>query len=187
MITNPMPTRAEITDVSNAVFEQTDAIMLSGETTVGQYPVECVNVFRTCAERIERSGGLGWADEIELKNDAERVCSAAVHLANQTRAHGICVFTHHGTLPRIVAGLRPRHSRVFAFSPDELVCRKLTLSYSIIPLQLPFTMSPEQNVMSAASLLKQMKYIASGDKLVVMSDIRRGEQVISSVQFCAVP
>src|SRR6266571_5991902 len=61
MITNPLPTRAEITDVANAVFEQADAIMLSGETTVGRYPVECVQVLDRIALRIERSGGAGYA------------------------------------------------------------------------------------------------------------------------------
>src|SRR5207245_3498028 len=55
MITNPLPTRAEITDVANAVFEQTDALMLSGETTIGRYPVECVEVLHRVAMRIERS------------------------------------------------------------------------------------------------------------------------------------
>src|SRR5216117_1801315 len=61
MIENPVPTRAEITDVANAVFEQADAIMLSGETSVGRYPVECVKVFDRVAVRIERSGGAGYA------------------------------------------------------------------------------------------------------------------------------
>jgi len=60
MVNNPVPTRAEITDVANAVFEQTDAIMLTGETTSGRYPVECVKVLNRVALRIERSGGAGY-------------------------------------------------------------------------------------------------------------------------------
>src|SRR5204862_3184796 len=63
MIENPMTTRAEVTDVANAVFEQTDAIMLSGETTVGKYPLECVEVLNRIAERIARSGGAGYAEQ----------------------------------------------------------------------------------------------------------------------------
>src|SRR2546428_5575810 len=62
MITNPLPTRAEITDVANAVFEQADAIMLSAETTVGRYPIECVQILNRVATRIERSGGAGYAE-----------------------------------------------------------------------------------------------------------------------------
>src|SRR5947209_15607913 len=68
MIENPLPTRAEITDVANAVFEQADAIMLSGETTVGKYPVKCVEVFARIAKRIERSGGANFQDFAELAN-----------------------------------------------------------------------------------------------------------------------
>ena len=65
MIENPVPTRAEITDVANAVFEQADAIMLSGETTVGKYPVECVQVFDRVAKRMEQTGGAGFHREAD--------------------------------------------------------------------------------------------------------------------------
>ena len=72
MIENPMPTRAEITDVANAVFEQSDAIMLSGETTVGKYPVKCVNTLVKIAQRIERSGGLEFARGAILEDDGRK-------------------------------------------------------------------------------------------------------------------
>src|SRR5438552_9501360 len=68
MITNPLPTRAEITDVANAVFEQADALMLSGETTIGRYPVECVEIRRRVAERTEHSGGAGCAENARRAN-----------------------------------------------------------------------------------------------------------------------
>src|SRR6185369_6699170 len=66
MIENPMPTRAEITDVANAVYEQADAIMLSGETTVGKYPLKCVEVFDRISRRIEKSGGVNFQHAAEL-------------------------------------------------------------------------------------------------------------------------
>ncbi|HZR79248.1 MAG TPA: pyruvate kinase, partial [Chthoniobacterales bacterium] len=81
MIKNRVPTRAEITDVANAVFEQADAIMLSGETSVGRYPVECVEVLHRVATRIERSGGAGYAQEAILEDARQKVVSSAVVLA----------------------------------------------------------------------------------------------------------
>src|SRR3954469_19173585 len=72
MIENPVPTRAEVTDVANAAFEQADAIMLSGETTVGKYPVDCVKVLDRVVRRIERSGGAGYADDAILKDDRQK-------------------------------------------------------------------------------------------------------------------
>ena len=68
MVTNRLPTRAEVTDVANAVFEQADALMLSAETTLGRYPVECVEVLHRVATRIERSGGAGYAKDALLEN-----------------------------------------------------------------------------------------------------------------------
>src|SRR5438034_8270477 len=81
MITNPLPTRAEITDVANAVFEQADALMLSGETTIGRYPVECVEALRRVAVRIERSGGAGYAENAVLENIRQKMVGSAVTLA----------------------------------------------------------------------------------------------------------
>src|SRR5207245_1175691 len=72
MIDSPMPTRAEVTDVANAVFEQTDAIMLSGETTVGKYPVKCVEVFDRISQRIERSGGANFHEQAELTSPRQK-------------------------------------------------------------------------------------------------------------------
>ncbi len=77
MIHNPLPTRAEITDVANAVFEQADAIMLSGETSVGDYPVECVRILNRVALRIERSGGAGYAKAAVLEDARQKTVASA--------------------------------------------------------------------------------------------------------------
>src|SRR5687767_14123168 len=82
MITNPVPTRAEVTDVANAVYEEADAIMLSGESSIGKYPVKCVQVLVRIAERLERSGGLGLAAGAILENDRQKTVRSAVTLAN---------------------------------------------------------------------------------------------------------
>src|SRR5256885_580070 len=78
MIHNPLPTRAEITDVANAVFEQADAVMLSGETSIGDYPVECVRILNRVALRIERSGGLGYAQAASARAAPHKTVAPAV-------------------------------------------------------------------------------------------------------------
>lgn len=78
MITQPTPTRAEVTDVSNAIFEQADAVMLSGETSVGHYPVRCVEVLDSIAQRMERSGNLNFAAAAILNGDRQKATKAAI-------------------------------------------------------------------------------------------------------------
>src|SRR4029077_7613422 len=121
MITNPLPTRAEVTDVANAVFEQADAIMLSGETTIGRYPVECVEVLNRVARRIERSGGAGYAKSAGLEDARQKTVASAVVLANSFQRAKIIVFTRHGAMARNVSNLRPENAPIFAFTPSEEV------------------------------------------------------------------
>ncbi|MCB5932045.1 pyruvate kinase, partial [[Eubacterium] rectale] len=82
MITQPTPTRAEVTDVSNAIFEQVDAVMLSGETSVGHYPVRCVEVLDSIAHRMECSGNLNFAASAILNGDRQKATKAAISLAD---------------------------------------------------------------------------------------------------------
>ncbi len=121
MITNPLPTRAEITDVANAVFEQADALMLSGETTIGRYPVECVEVLRRVAVRIERSGGAGYAENALLENVRQKMVASAVALANSLQDSKLVVFTLQGRMARYASNLRPQRAPIFAFTPSEEV------------------------------------------------------------------
>jgi pyruvate kinase len=133
MITNPLPTRAEITDVANAVFEQADAIMLSAETSLGRYPVECVQVLDRIALRIERSGGAGYAVEAILEDDRQKTVASAVALANSLERAKIVVFTRHGTMARNVSNLRPEMAPIFAFTSSERVYRQMSILWAFIP------------------------------------------------------
>src|SRR6266542_3456934 len=121
MITNPLPTRAEISDVANAVFEQADALMLSGETTIGRYPVECVEVLHRVAVRIERSGGAGYAENALLENVRQKMVASAVTLANSLHDSKLVVFTLQGRMARYASNLRPQRAPIFAFTPSEEV------------------------------------------------------------------
>ena len=187
MITNPLPTRAEITDVANAVYEQADAIMLSGETSVGKYPVQCVEIFDRVARRIERSGGAGFAKEASIEGARQKTVAAAVSLANNVPHSKIVAFTFHGTMARYVSHLRPLHAPIFAFTPDERVCRRMALLYGVQAQCMGFLAEPDKNVFAAEAALLLKGLAEPGDHLVVVTDILEGDRRHESVQLRIVP
>jgi pyruvate kinase len=183
MIFSPMPTRAEITDVANAVFEQADAVMLSGETSTGRYPVECVQVLHRVALRIERSGGAGYAKGAILEDVRQKTVASAVVLANSLRRAKIIVFTLHGTMARNVSNIRPEHAPIFAFTPSDVVQRQLTMCWGVDPIRLDFTDDPNATINAAEKFLRQNKLTTPGDELVIITDLRAGKDRIDSVQL----
>ncbi len=184
MISNPLPTRAEITDVANAVFEQTDAIMLSGETSIGRYPVECVRVLDRVAGRIERSGGAGYAELAVLEDARQKTIASAVVLANSLQQAKLIVFTRHGTMARNLSNLRPENAPIFAFTSSGEVRRQLTVCWGVYPVRIDFTADPNVTIAAAENFLREAKLTARGDHLVIVSDLRAGDdRIIDSVQL----
>lgn len=183
MITNPVPTRAEITDVANAVFEQADAIMLSGETTIGRYPVECVQVLHRVALRIERSGGAGYAEDVLLEDARQKMVASAVVLANSLPGSKLIVFTRYGIMARYASNMRPQHAPIFAFAPCEEVCRQLAMCWGTCAIQTEFTKDPNKTIAAAETFLRENKLAAPGDQLVIVSDLRAGETLVDCVQL----
>src|SRR5881396_329138 len=183
MITNPLPTRAEITDVANAVFEQADALMLSAETTLGRYPTECVEVLNRVAMRIERSGGAGYASDALLENIRQKTVASAVALANSLEDSKLIVFTLHGRMARYASNLRPQRAPIFAFTPSEEVYRQLTLYWGTFPARIDFTGDPDETIASAERFLRKNKSAAPGNRMVIVSDVRMGRALIDSIQL----
>jgi len=183
MIANPLPTRAEITDVANAVFEQADAVMLSGETTIGRYPVECVEVLHRVAMRIERSGGAGYAEHAVLENTRQKTVASAVALANSLPDSKLVVFTLQGRMARYTSNLRPRRAPIFAFTPSEEVYRQLALCWGTFPTCIDFTGGPDKTMAAAEKFLRKNKWAAPGDRMVIVSDVRMGRALIDSIQL----
>jgi pyruvate kinase len=183
MITNRVPTRAEITDVANAVFEQADAIMLSGETSTGRHPVECVEVLHRVAIRIERSGGAGYAQDAILEDNRQKTVAAAVVLANSLPRSKLIVFTRHGQMARNTSNLRPEHSTIFAFTPSEEVRRQLTICWGVCPARIEFGDDPNETIETAVEYLRKEKLAAAGDNLVVISDVHARGECIDCVQL----
>ena len=183
MIENPLPTRAEITDVANAVFEQADAIMLSGETTVGKYPIECVQVFDRVARRFEQIGGAGFHEEAETQSIRHKAVRSAVELANSLPESKIVVFTRRGMMADHFSQLRPEKAPIYAFTPSEEVARRLTLNWATIPVVMRFDLDPEQTIAEAEKLLLDRGMAQVGTQLVVLTDIMAGSERFDSIQI----
>ena len=180
MITNPLPTRAEVTDVSNAVFEEADAVMLSGETSVGKYPVECVEILNRISTRIERSGGMGYGEDALLRTERQKTVRSAVQLVDSIPDARLVVFTRRGFMPVQTALLRP-HSRIYAFAPKGSICRQVSLGRGVTARRIDFSDNPEETLETAVEMLKNEHDLEPGTPLVVISDMKQKDTVVDSV------
>jgi pyruvate kinase len=184
MISQPVPTRAEITDVANAVYELADCVMLSGETTVGQYPLECVQMLDKISRRIEaEDGDAGLREPAVFTGDRMKVLHSAVVLANQIPRSKILTFTRHGFMANGLAALRPVHSPVFAFTPHVELARQLRLLRAVEPFIMPFAGEPDATIENALGVLRREGRIAAGDKIIVATDIVSQDRLVDSVQL----
>ncbi len=183
MIHSPMPTRAEITDVANAALEQADCVMLSGETSVGEYPLECVEVLTRIIRKIELSEGPSYNRDLALKTPKAKMLRSAVILGSELGGAGILVFTRSGFLARSLAALRPRKSPVYAFTDVPDVFKQMLILWGIEPFLMDFSEVPEETVRNAFNRLKQGKWCQDGDPLVVITTSIAGERMIDTIQF----
>jgi len=184
MIENPLPTRAEITDVANAVFEQADAVMLSGETTVGKYPLACVGVLDRIARRIERSGGADYHQRAALVEARPKLVKSAVVLANELHAAAILVFTMRGSMPRYAAWMRPRYSPIYAFCTEQTMANSLTMLWGVTPVVMPLNLAdPEATISAALATLVSQQRLRQGDTAVVITTIATGTQMVDAVEM----
>ena len=172
MIENPVPTRAEVTDIFNAVIEQVDCVMLSGETSVGRYPVKCVETLDTVIHRIEQKYPSGrFASDAPLKTNKHKTVKAAVLLANSIPGSKLLVFTLRGVMAHLLAHQRPEFAPIFAFTPRLYVSRMLVTARGVHPYMLEFTEGqPEKSIHDALEILRRESLIKPGDPLVILSD-----------------
>ncbi|MFP6815649.1 MAG: pyruvate kinase, partial [Pseudomonadales bacterium] len=127
MIENPIPTRAEVTDVANAIYEGVDGIMLSGETSVGKHPIRCVEQLDEIAKASERWPGLGYEKELVANSDKQHIAINAVALAEDINAKGIVVITRRGITADLVTSARPHTVPIYAFTNHSQTRRRLGL------------------------------------------------------------
>jgi len=183
MISQPVPTRAEITDVANAVYELADCVMLSGETTIGKYPVECVQMLDKISRRIETEADDEWEEPAVFTGERMKVLHSAVVLANELPNSKLVTFTRHGFMAQGLALLRPSHSPILALTPSIEVLRQLRLLRAVEPYLMPLASDPNETIENAIALLRRENRIAVGDKLIVATDILAQDRLVDSVQL----
>ncbi len=171
MIVNPLPTRAEVTDVANAAYEEVDAIMLSGETTVGKHPIRCVEFLDRIAREAERTPGMRYCERLGVDVDKQHMATSAVQLAESLKVRGIVVITRRGVMANYVANCRPRHPVIYAFTNDAVTHRQMALNYGTCAYQINFHEDAEATLQQAFDQLLAQGRVDIGDKVVVLSDV----------------
>jgi pyruvate kinase len=183
MITSPVPTRAEVSDIAGAVWATADAIMLSGETTTGKYPLECVQFMKKVAGRIEGSAVKGYNSALPLKTNKDRLLRSALVLAQELGDAGIVVFTRNGLLPQALAALRGWRCPIYAFTDEPQVFRHMLLLWGVEPFLVKFTPDPEETICGAFAYLLRRGWVKPGDWMVVVTNVLAGKKTIDTIQM----
>ncbi len=182
MITAPSPTRAEVSDVANAVFDGTDAVMLSGETAIGHDPAGVVRTMATVAERAESEASYRqWADRLgrvqrgahhEAMSNIDPITAALTHAASQAAIDAdvaaILCCTRSGRTARAMARFRPA-AQMIGLSPHPQVARAMALSWGVTPIEVDLYGSTDEMVWFAVETALQAGLIASGDRVLVLA------------------
>ena len=171
MINNPIPTRAEVTDVANAIYEGADAVMLSGETSIGNYPVEWVEFISRIAEQTEKYNTLGYEKDLNLESDWHHLGVAAKNIAEEIEADGIIAITRSGLTAQIVSNAKPSSMPVFAFTNNRKTLRQMSLSGSLINYYSPISADHEKTVKKVLSILKNELNPQKKMKFVLISGV----------------
>ncbi|MEE2784606.1 MAG: pyruvate kinase [Pseudomonadota bacterium] len=171
MIENPIPTRAEVTDVANAIYEGVDAVMLSGETSVGKNPTRCVEQISAISNQTERFVGLGYEKDLAVEDDKQHVAVHAVALAEALDADGIVVITRRGLTADYVSNARPMTVPIYAFTNNSQTRRRLALNRAVYAYRTAFSSNPEKTLQRAFNVLRDREGLPLNAKLVVISDV----------------
>jgi pyruvate kinase len=201
MIENPRPTRAEVSDVANAVYDGTDAVMLSGESAVGKYPVESIAMMGRIVIEAERHIKERNFSEPQIRathlSIAETICEATAHAADDLDLRGIALFTESGSTARQLSKYHPSVP-IYALSPVEVTINRLNLLWGTIPIRCPKVNTTEALVELAENMLEQNGYVRSREVIAIVAGTRTksgstnflrlhvmGEQNLEGVRFFA--
>ena len=166
MVESPRPTRAEASDVANAILDGTDAVMLSGETAIGRYPAQAVGMMGRIAVQAETADGLPAHREPGRLGHAHAMGRAACALAQDIAAEAIIVFTRSGYSAYLTSKERPGVP-VFAFTPSKQIYSQLALWWGVFPILLPFPRSAEEMIDAADASLTSRGLLRPRDTVIV--------------------
>lgn len=179
MIQNPRPTRAEASDVANAIFDGSDAVMLSGETASGAYPVEAVCMMDAIIQEAE-AHDAEWGhchitpDPLNSHDDSYSLARAAKELAQDTDVSCIAVFTRGGHTARVMSKTRPEVP-VLAFTPDKRTYQRLGLYWGITPFLVPFASTVESMIKTVEDAIIESSLMKAGQQVILISGFPVGE------------
>ncbi|MEI6352382.1 MAG: pyruvate kinase [Candidatus Nomurabacteria bacterium] len=173
MINTPVPTRAEVSDVANAIFDGADAVMLSEETALGSFPVEAVSTMVRVALEVEQE--IGTHNRFKVHHDSlvDSISSSIVHIAEDVKAKVIVSMTMSGTTPRLIARYRPQQP-ILTITPHEHIAKQLILSYGCYPLIIKKFRTLEEAEKVINTYLKTQKIVEAGDRIVISAGIPFG-------------
>ena len=177
MITNPRPTRAEITDVANAIYDGTSAIMLSGETAAGAYPVETVKTMALIAETTEKN--INYRSRFANRpsdtdsNIANAIAHATVTTAHDLNARAIITVTKAGATARLISKYRP-HAPIISCTTDEKIQRQMNMSWGVTPLIIEEKTNSDELFQLAVDTAQKAGFITKGDTVVLTAGVPLG-------------
>ncbi len=178
MIKAPVPTRAEVSDVANAIIDGTDAVMLSEETTLGDFPVEAVTLMTKVAAETEKEllGEQFFAPEGDIEAVGESVTSSAVDTADRVDAKYLVSFTERGYSSRMISRHKPSQP-IFAFTPNEVTFRQSVLSWGVTPVLVKKTTDFNEVAKIVREYFLKNKLAIKGDKIVMASALPFGKSL----------
>jgi len=183
---NPRPTRAEVSDVANAIFDGTTAIMLSGESAAGKYPLESVSAMRDIADFTETNIDFKkrfFDTDLNLGDDfLSAICNAAVLTAYQVDAKAIICVTNHGQTAFKISAYRP-HSPIIAITVNEKACRQLNLAWNVYPVYAEKKNSIDELFQYAIDKALETGIVKHGDKVIITGASGVGEAITDTIKI----
>jgi len=177
MIESPVPTRAEVNDVANAIYDGTDAVMLSEETTLGKYPRGAVEVMRQIASHTEKHlnyESILKMEHLSFKEVTDSVSYAALNCAHEIGAAAIVALSQSGTTALMISRYHP-HLPIFVLTPNEKTYNRMALSFGCIPVKMAQFKTLVGAIAEARKVVKQKKAAKTGEKIVVIAGVPFGK------------